>query len=167
MRRRISAALEWVVPAENPSGVVYGVIVIGALLAAESGRHESYLDTILSALIAASLYWLAHAYSSVLGRRLTDQERLTARALLRALGHDWALIRGSAIPLLALGVAGVLGADQETAVNVGLWSAVVSLLVLEVGAGVRSRAAPGELILELSIGATMGLAILALKVILH
>ena len=47
-----------------------GVIVIGALLAAESGLHETYLDTFASGGIAAALYWLAHAYSDVLGRRL-------------------------------------------------------------------------------------------------
>ncbi|HYM66637.1 MAG TPA: hypothetical protein VEW68_05050, partial [Patescibacteria group bacterium] len=86
-------------PRENPSGVIYGMIVIGALLAAESGRHETYLDTVGSALIAAGLYWLAHAYASVLGRRLAAHERLTAGALRRALAHDWALIRGAAIPV--------------------------------------------------------------------
>ena len=82
--------------------MIYGVIVVGALLAAESGRHESFLDTIGSAVIAAGLYWLAHAYASVLGRRLATHERLTAAALMRALGHDWALVRGAAIPLLAI-----------------------------------------------------------------
>src|SRR6202043_2267687 len=75
--------VDWIMPSENPSGLVYGVIVIGALLAAESGRHESYLDTVASAVIAATLYWLAHAYATVLGRRLSSQEQLTARALSR------------------------------------------------------------------------------------
>jgi hypothetical protein len=37
---------------ENPGSVIYGVIVIGALLAAERGRHETYLDTVGSAVIA-------------------------------------------------------------------------------------------------------------------
>jgi hypothetical protein len=46
------------VSGENPAGVVYGVIAIGALMAAESGRHETYPDTVGSAIIAACLYWL-------------------------------------------------------------------------------------------------------------
>jgi hypothetical protein len=146
---------------------VYGVIVIGALLAAESGRHESYLDTVVSALIAAALYWLAHAYASVLGRRLAGNERLTAAALVRALGHDWALIRGAAVPLLALLGAGAVGASQEAAVTAGLWSAVASLVVFELVAGIRSRATRSELTVELAVGATMGLAILALRIVLH
>jgi hypothetical protein len=158
---------DWLVPSENPSGVVYGVIVIGALLAAESGRHEGYPDAIGSAAIAAALYWLAHAYASVLGRRLASGERLTARALARALAHDWALVRGAAIPLLALLVAWAAGAQQEAAVSAALWSAIASLVLFELIAGVRSRATPAELVLELAVGLAMGMAILVLKIILH
>jgi hypothetical protein len=143
------------------------VIVIGALLAAESGRHETYVDTVASAVIAAALYWLAHAYASVLGRRLGFQERLTARALWRALAHDLALIRGAAIPLVVLLIAWVSGAAQATAVDAALWSAVASLVVFELIAGIRSRATPGELALEIGVGIAMGLAILALKIVLH
>ncbi|HYM54121.1 MAG TPA: hypothetical protein VES97_02075 [Solirubrobacteraceae bacterium] len=159
-------------PRENPSGVIYGMIVIGALLAAESGRHETYLDTVGSALIAAGLYWLAHAYASVLGRRLAAHERLTAGALRRALAHDWALIRGAAIPVLVLLVAWAGGAGQDTAVTVAVWSSVVGLVAFELLAGIRSRAGrssigPGELALEVGVGMTMGLAILALRIVLH
>lgn len=154
-------------PGANPSGVIYGVIVIGALLAAESGRHESYSDTLLSAVLAAALYWLAHAYASVLGARLTQGERLSARALLGALARDWSLIRGAAIPLLALVLAWIVGARQETAVTAALWSAIASLVVLELVAGLRSRATAAELVLEVSVGLAMGMGILALKIVLH
>jgi len=170
--RWLERAGEWIVPRENPAGVVYGMIVIGALLAAESGLHETYLDTVGSALIATALYWLAHAYASVLGRRLTEQDRLTAGALWRALAHDWALVRGATIPLLVLLLAWVTGAAQATAVTAALWSAVAGLIAFELLAAVRSRAGrssigPAELALEVGVGAAMGVAILALKVVLH
>ncbi len=160
-------ALGWLLPEENPSGAIYGAIVVGALLAAESGRHESYLDAIGSAAIATALYWLAHSYATVLGRRLDAQERLSAAALLRALGHDWALVRGAAVPLLALVACWLGGATQETAVNTALWSTVACLVAFELIAGIRSRATPGELVLETAVGVAMGIAILALKVVLH
>ena len=166
-RRRLASAADWFVPTGNPAGVVYGLIVIGALLAAESGRHESYLDSVVSAMIAATLYWLAHAYSEVLGRRLTHGEPLTARALARGLGRDRTLLRGAAIPIVAIVIAGALGASQETAVTIGLWSAVASLVVLELVAGIRSRAAPREVALGVAVGVTMGVAILALKAVLR
>jgi hypothetical protein len=160
-------AAAWVMPGENPSGVIYGVIMIGALLAAESGRHETYLDTVASAVIAAALYWLAHAYATVLGRRLSGREQLTSSSLWRALVHDWALIRGAAIPLVVLLIAWATGAAQQTAVSAALWSAVASLVGFELLAGLRSRASAGELALEVGVGGLMGLGILALRIVLH
>ena len=68
------------VSAGNAAGVVYGMITVGALMAAESGRHESYVDAIGSAVFATLLYWLAHAYADLLGRRLDTGERLTLRS---------------------------------------------------------------------------------------
>jgi hypothetical protein len=156
-----------IVPEENPAGVVYGLIVIGALLAAESDRHETYWAAIGSAAIAAALYWLAHSYTKVIGQRLSEGERLTTRGLRRALAHDWAIVRGAAIPIVALLVSWATGVAQETGVTVALWSAAASLVALEVAAGIRSDATATELTLEASVGIVMGLAILALKVVLH
>jgi hypothetical protein len=160
-------ATNWIVPSENPSAVIYGVIVIGALLAAESGLHESYLDTVASAVVATALYWFAHAYSGLLGRRLLTRERLTAGALWHALVRDWALVRGATIPLLALLCGWAAGAAQQTAVTAALWSSVASLVAFELVAGIRSRASAGELALETGAGMVMGLAILSVKVLLH
>jgi hypothetical protein len=159
-------ALDWIV-GENPSGVVYGIIVIGALLAAESGRHESYLDTVVSTVIAAALYWLAHAYADVLGHRLDAHERLNARALARALARDRAIVRGAALPLLALAIAWAGGAALHTGVTAALWSAIASLVAFELIAGIRSHASARALALEAGVGATMGIAILALKIVLR
>jgi hypothetical protein len=147
--------------------MVYGVIVIGALLAAESGRKETYLETFASALIAACLYWFAHAYATVLGRRLSTQEPLTPSSLLRGLVHDWALLKGAAIPLLALVVAWVTGASQQTAVDAALWSVVASLVLFELMAGILARATRAELALEVGVGVALGLGILVLQIVLH
>jgi hypothetical protein len=162
----------WIVPEANPTGVVYGLITIAALMAAESGRHETYPDTVASAAIAAVLYWIAHAYAELLGRRLATRERLTGRTLGRAFLHDWAIVRGAAIPLLILLLAWAAGAAQQTAVTAALWSAVASLIAFELAAGIRSRAGrassgPGELVLEMGVGVTIGVAIIALKIVLH
>ncbi|SRR5581483_2766939 len=155
------------VPAGNAAGVVYGVITIGALMAAESGRHESYLDLFASALVATLLYWLAHSYADLLGRRLSTGEPLTARALGRALLHDWAIVRGAAIPLLALVSAWVAGASRESGVTAALRTAVVTVVVFEIVAGIRARSTPAELLLKAGVGVTMGIAILAVKGILR
>lgn len=165
--RWLRAACEWIVPAENPAASVYGVIVIGALMAAEGPARESWLDTLASAAIATALYWLAHAYAGVLGTRLKTGQRLTAGTLLAALAHDWPLLRGAAIPLLALVLSAALGAGRATAVSAAVWASAASIVAFEGIAAVRSHSQGGELLLEVGAGVAMGVAILALKVVLH
>jgi hypothetical protein len=155
------------VPRKNPARVVYGIITVGALMAAESGHEESYADTFASALIATCLYWLLHSYSNVLGHRLASGGRLNVSTLSRGLIEEWAIIRGAAIPLLALLICWVAGASRETGITAALWTAVVGLVLFELAAAVRSRATPAELALEVGVGLAMGLAILAVKALLH
>jgi hypothetical protein len=173
---------DWIVRGENPSGVVYGTILVGALLAAESGVHDGYPAKVGSTVLALGIYWLARSYATVLGRRLSRQEHLTAGALTRAFKHDWSIVRGACIPLLTLLVAWAAGASEATAVNAAVWATVASLIVFELLAGLRARediaglhardarSSSGrlrELTLEGGVGVAMGLAILALKSLAH
>jgi hypothetical protein len=160
-------AAERLVPSENPARVIYGIIAIAALLAAESGLHETYLDTIASAAIAAALFWFAHAYAELLARRLELQEHLSVGAIWRALAHESAILRGAMVPLAVLVVGWTVGAEQQTAVTAALWTAVASLILFELVAGLRVHASARELVLEGCAGAAMGVAIIALKIVLH
>jgi hypothetical protein len=160
-------ATGWFVPEKNPTRVVYGIITVGALMAAESGHHETYADAVASAFIAAGLYWLLHAYSDVLGRRLAGGEPLRASVLARGLTEESAILRGAAVPLSALVIAWATGASQETGVTVALWTAAASIVAFELAAGVRSHATRAELVLEVAVGVGMGAAIFALKIVLH
>lgn len=159
--------LEWVVPETNPAGVVYGIILIGALLAAESGLRETYPETVGSAAITVTLYWFAHAYADVLGLRLSEHRRPGAHELWLAFVEDWAIARGAGMPLLAMLVTWAVGGAQSTAVTVGVWTAVAGLIGFELAAGLRSRAKRFELALEVAVGVAMGLGILALRAVLH
>jgi hypothetical protein len=157
----------WIIREENPAGVVYGTILIGALIAAESGAREGYLDMVGSTMLALGIFWLAHSYSTILGRRLARQEHLTVGALARALGHEWSIVRGASVPLLALLIAWAAGASETAGINAAVWAAIGSLVVFELLAGLRARSTPRELVLEAAVGATMGLAILTLKLVAH
>jgi hypothetical protein len=167
LARVLARSADWLAPPENPSRVVLGVIVTGALLAAESGLHETYLAVFASGVITATLYWLAHAYSDTLGNRLHSSERLNLTNLLRSLAHERAVIRGASIPLVALLVAALAGADRATGVSIAVWTAAVSIAALEVVAALRSHATKGELALEVCVGAAMGVAVIVLKTIAH
>jgi hypothetical protein len=161
--RRLSRALT----GQHPAEAVYGTITVAALLAAESSLRETYLETVGSVALAMLLYWLGHSYADLLGHRIQAGERLTARELGRMLIRDWAIVRGAGAPLLALLIMWAVGASQQTAVTVGLWTCVVSLVAFELIAGLRARARPAELVLELSVGIAMGVGVIALRAILH
>jgi len=166
-RKWLGRAFDWFVPRENPAAMVYGVIAIGALLAAETGLHDGYREALLSALVAAVIYWLAYAYAALLGRRLTTDEQLTAKALGRPLVHDWGIIRGAAIPLGVLVAAWAAGAAKETGVTIALWCTVGTVIVLELAAGMRSTATRGGRALDLAVGVLLGLGIVLLRTVLH
>jgi hypothetical protein len=159
--------IEWALPGENPAGVIYGLVMIGAVLAAESGLHDTYIETVGSAVLTVCVYWLAHAYADLLGRRLAEREHLTTQTLLRALAHDWAIVRGTALPLLALVSAWAADAPQSTAILVAVWTCAGSLVAFELVAGLRAKSTPAELVLEVCVGTIMGLSIVALRAILH
>lgn len=160
-------ALDQLLPGGNPTGAVYGTITLGALLAAESGLRDTYIETVGSAVVTLVIYWLAHAYAELLGHRITDRAHLTARQLGRALARDRTIVQSASLPLFAMLLCWAVGASQETAVTVGLWACAGCLLAFELLAGLRTRARPAELLLEGCVGAAMGVGVLVLRVILH
>ena len=158
--------LAWIVPEKNPAGAVYGLVTVGALLAAESGLRDTYAETIGSTTIAIVLYWFAHSYADVLGLRLSA-ESYSRGDLWRTFTQDWAIAKGASVPLLVLLVAWATGAEEAAGVTAAVWSTAVSLIVFELAAGIRSHAKPVELVVEVCVGAGMGIAILALRALLH
>jgi len=142
-------------------------VATGSLLAVDSGVKETYLDTILAALLAAALIWLLHSYSELLGERLVDRRPIGPLMLVQALRSDWPVMRGAAIPVGALVVSWIAGAGQSTGVTIALWSAVAALVAFELLAALRLHASTRELLLDVTVGAGMGTAIIALKIILH
>lgn len=157
----------WIVPERYPEGVIYGLITVGALLAAESALKETYPETVGSTAIAMTLYWFAHAYADVLGLRLSEQRRVSWAELWSTFVQDWTILRGSMVPLLVLLIAWATGASQTAAVTAGVWAVVASLIAFELAAGIRSKAKLSEFVFDVSVGTTLGLGILALRVLLH
>jgi hypothetical protein len=167
LRHLASRAIDWIEPNHNPAGVVYGTLIIGAVLATESARRETLLETVGATVLALLLYWLAHAYAGTVGDRLDRQIPLTASGIARALGHDRAILRGALVPILVLLLASAVGASLATAVFLAVWTSAGAILVFEVVAGVRAQLRGSELIVQVCAGAVMGLAIIALRTLLH
>jgi hypothetical protein len=101
----------------NLAPAIYGTMMVGALLAAESARRETYLETVGAVLITLLLYWLAHSYSDFASSRIQETESFTLGNLTRRMVHELPILVGAAIPLIALLLAWILGAALTIAVT--------------------------------------------------
>jgi len=151
----------------NPAGVIYGVLAVGTLIAAEGTRRETYESVLGASALALVLYWLAHAYARHLGERLKRPEEWQPRDIGTALLHEAALVKGAALPIVALLLSWFAGAGLSVGVAASLWTAAIELFLLEVAAGVGRKLPPREMAIEVALGATLAAGILGIRVVLH
>ncbi len=151
----------------NPGGLIYGTIVVATLLAAESARSETYARTIGGVVVALVLYWLAHSYAAFTGERLERGEPFRYPALARTASHELAVLYGAALPLLVLLIFWATGNRLATGVTAAIWSAVAMIVAAEVTIGIRADLKGGELARQTSVGALLGVLVLALRLVLH
>jgi len=151
----------------NAAGGVYGTLMVGILLAAESPGHETYGETVGAAAIVLGLYWLTSLYAHLLGDRLKKQESLNLALVRRMCLYELPIIEGALVPLVALLVAWAAGASLTTGIRVAVWTMVGTVVALEVAAGWRARLGARGVWLQAAAGATMGLAVVAAKLVLH
>jgi hypothetical protein len=69
--------------------------------------------------------------------------------------------------MLGLLIASALGASLTTAVLVAVWTSAASIVAFELVAGIRAGLRGTELIGQVCVGAVMGLAIIALRAVMH
>ena len=162
-----SAISRWVEPEDNPSGVIYGTIAVGAVLAAESTRRETFADTIEATVIILGLYWLAHTYATVVGDRLKMRETLSVHRLWRAFVHEGSIVKGAAIPIAVLIVLWMAGVSLQAGVNAALWTSAAALAAFETIATLRSSITGPQRIAQIVMGALMGGGVLLVRVVLH
>jgi len=151
----------------DPAGLIYGTITVAALLAAESARQETYGETVGAVAIALLLYWVAHSYAEFTGERVGSSEPFTYQGLVRTATRQLAVLLGAALPLVAILICWIVGATLNTAVSVGIWTSVAIVIGTEVAIGVRAELTGRELIIQTSVGALLGLLVVALRVLLH
>ncbi len=151
----------------DPAAAVYGTIVVGTVLAAESARRETYPKTIAAVVITLLLYWLAHGYAELAGQRLQFGGRLTAARTRTTMVHELSLLAGAALPLAAVLVCWVAGVDLSSAVTAAVWVDAAVLLAIEFTAALRARLSGLELLAQTLVGAMLGTLILALRIVLH
>lgn len=149
---------------------IYGVIVASAVLAA--GHGDTIPQLAVAALVAVAVYWAAERYAGYLAGLLVHPvgstgDRPRGSRLRRELAHGWEMVWAGLQPMLALLVAGALGATPDRAVLVALgWStALLGWVGFRIGTdsglvGLRRLAASAS-------AGVFGAVMIALKISLH
>jgi hypothetical protein len=151
----------------DPAGLVYGTIAVGALLAAESARQETYAKTIAAVIVTMLLYWLAHSYAEYTGRRMEESKPFQLGGLARMMAREVSVLIGAAIPLLVLLITWAVGVRLTNAVTAGIFSSAAMIVVIEVTIGIRARLPGRDVVAQTAFGAVLGLLVITLRVLLH
>jgi hypothetical protein len=154
------------IPGGNLAGSLYGTVLVTSVLVAFSGSDRAG-PIIAGVLVTTIVFALAHAWAQALGRSGSERQPLDRHAFRHAVAHEWAIVE-AAVPATAVLLLAAFGLySAET----GLWIAVllnVGLLFVW-GVGVR-RLSGGTTLQALGAGlasATLGLVLVALKILVH
>ncbi len=145
---------------------LYGLIVSGAVLATAPDDFRLVRVAIIL-LCTLVIYWAAETYVHWIAARTLVQRNLSREERRRIVADGWPLVAACAVPLLFLGGEALIGV--ETSVALDLTLAVNTVLLFTVGWQMGTSGGLTGARLVLSAGATglLGLALIALKALMH
>ena len=147
--------------------MIYGIVIVGSVIAVESAAHPSAAGETFATVLVLIIYWMAHAYSEMMGERFRTSRPLDwghAKATLR---HEAAIMRGASLPIVAMIVAMIVaviaaviaGATADTTAWVGIIAAMLSLSCVALLGGMRAHLRPWPLAAQALVGIVFGVAI--------
>ena len=152
--------------AQRLVGTVHGTIVAASVFAVSGGVSSSLeaVEAGLYVLATVIVFWIAHGWGHALGFRAAG---MPEHGFFKCLRDQLPIVESVIPPLVALGLAEVVGASADTAIDVAIWVCVGQLGLL--GAGVaRCEGLPPHRVAATAAGcAALGMVMVALKAIVH
>ena len=153
--------------AHRLAGAIYGTVLATTVVAA-TGHDPDAIDH-AAALVAgtAVVFWLAHVYSLGVAARLVVRRPLHRDELWGLARAEWPMLQSSLPILLAL-MLGVVGlVDRSTAIDLAMAVGIGALFTYGFIIGRQERLGWFRILLNTLLAGALGLAILALKVLVH
>ena len=149
------------------SGTVYGTIVVMAALTGGAPTFEHEPWRLLIVVVAtAVIFWFAHVYAHGLGESLARGRRLDLPELVAIARREVSILLAVVLPALSL-LLGALGVIGDAA---AVWLAVGAGAATLAAQGIRyarlERLGPFAAALTIAVNVGLGLAIIAIKVVL-
>jgi hypothetical protein len=152
------------VPTRHASGVIYGTLVTAGAIVTASEAAPNVVEMAITVVVTVVLYWVAHAYAEVLGNSLAVAP--SWKVAVRELAIESPMVAACVLPLGVLLVTDVVGASFELATTISLLATVGLLFVWGLLAARRARLSRAWAAASGGVYTLLGLAIVALKLIL-
>jgi hypothetical protein len=148
---------------------IYGLILALSVIAV-AREYDSSPDAGLvglSVLITAVVFYVAHVYSDLLGRGVSQGQELTPGAVGHAMRDHFSLV-AVASPLLAVLGVGALGwIPDRAAILAAIGIALAELAAAGSYAALRRGAGPSGTIASAAVAVGLGAVIVLLKALAH
>jgi hypothetical protein len=149
------------------AAAIYGSILVTTLVSALSEEHAHAGDMAMAVLASVIVFWLAHAWSEVIGERVVEPRPITVGGLVRNAAEDWPMVESAVVPLLALLLAQLGVWSLTVGVDVALAAGVLQLVGWGMLVGLRTFARWPHALLAGLVDGALGLAIVALKLLVE
>jgi hypothetical protein len=150
----------------NGEGIITGTVVSAAAIAASAGHLTEDTRLILAILGSVLIYWLAHLHARTLGDAVVHRAHPMS-ALRESLAETWPILAAALVPVGILLIAEVAGAAIRTAAWIAVIASTVLLTVYSYLAGRRGGLGLAGSLVSASVGAALGILIIAMKAGLH
>ena len=148
-------------------GLLYGAVISASVLATASAHSEQYEYVALAAFAVVTVYWLAHVYVGLHGRRGDDADASIWHRVATSARHEASVLKGGIPAVLVYLVGTLLGLSAGPAAAVAVYFSVGLLVCLGyVAAHLAGRTGAAALV-DASIAGLFGVAVVVLKALLH
>lgn len=151
----------------NFAAAIYGSILVAALVSTLDAEHATASAMSIAVLTTMVVFWIAHVWADAIGERLAEPGPLSL-ARLRSLARvQWPIVESAAAPLVALLLAAAGVWSLHTGVDVALALSVLQLVAWGMATGLRASARWQVALLSGLVDGLLGVAIVALKTLVH
>jgi hypothetical protein len=165
-RSGVTAPERFARPEYNLAGAIYGQILSLAVVASLSEDSGISAGEMLGSVAATMLvFWIAHAYSEVIARRVQRSIPLTGRALLATISNEWPIAEAALPPMVGLLLGAIGLVSRDTAVAVALTLGVAALFAWGVAIGRGAQRSWPRTLAAAGISTIFGLVIIGLKIV--
>ena len=157
---------EWVA-GRHPSGLLYGVIITGAVMSASAGHDTSSQRIVANTVFVLGVYFLADVYVRVFAHQFREGRDSIGHRLAAAASHESGVLLGGVPGIGTFAVSMALGATPSTAADIALWVTVFVLGAIAYLAARYAGSTVREALIESALAGLLGVLMVVSKSLLH